>query len=171
MVSTFRILFKDQFDLNVLPAFVSPEKYSFQQTLLQTHLPCSQLAFPCASTNIFNCPLPLIDRLTRQMPAACLAWELAACVQRQEWWLADGRVSGFPNGTAFDEALSWRFPLKTWCPCCTEQKTRLKHQLATLNNWIWTYQKWNRRKDLKTQAYYGAPKTNREKQQGAEVCG
>lgn len=29
MVSMFTILFKDRFDLNVLPAFVSPEKYSF----------------------------------------------------------------------------------------------------------------------------------------------
>lgn len=84
MVSTFRILFKDRFDLNVLPAFVSPEKYSFQQTLLQTHLPRSQLAFPCTSTNIFNCSLPLIDRLIQRMPAACSAWERAACVQRQE---------------------------------------------------------------------------------------
>lgn len=105
MVSMFRMLFKDRFDLNVLPAFVSPEKYSFQQTLLQTHLPCSQLAFPCTSTNIFNCSLPLIDQLTQRMPAACSAWECAACVQRQEWWLADGQVSDFRHEAAFDEAL------------------------------------------------------------------
>lgn len=74
MGSMFRILFKDRFDLNALPAFVSPEKYSF----LARHCsgaacPGAALAFPQASASMANLLQPLIDQLTG---------ENACCVRR-----------------------------------------------------------------------------------------